>query len=75
MDRILKILELIKKDGDFRNSKNFIEDGLLDSLDIFELIDSLEKEFHIEFKGKDIVPENFDSCKSIMNLIDSYKER
>ena len=48
---------------------DFIEEGMLDSFDVVSLVDSLDTEFSIVIDGVDIVPENFSSLESIVNLL------
>ncbi len=69
-DKILSILKEIRPDSDFENSKNFIDEFLLDSFDIINLASDLEATFGIEIRGEDIVPENFVSIKAIDELIE-----
>lgn len=70
---ILDILIGLKDDADFENSEDFIEDGLLDSFDLVNLVAELETEFDIEIKGSDIIPENFVSIKKISELVEKYQ--
>jgi acyl carrier protein len=51
---------------------NFIEEGLLDSLDIMNLIVSLEECFEIEVEVTDIVAENFNNTNNIERLVTKY---
>lgn len=69
MDKVLKILEEIRPEFDFRNSNNFIQNGCLDSLDIISLVSILDESFRISINGTDIVPENFEDIESINKLI------
>lgn len=70
---ILAILKELKEDVDFECSKDFIEDGLLDSFEIVELVSALEDAFEIEISGRDIIPENFVSVETIEDMIDKYR--
>lgn len=70
---ILELLVDLKDDVDFENSKDFIEEGLLDSFDLVSLVSELEEAFNIEIKGSDIIPENFVSINSIMQLVEKYQ--
>ena len=72
MDTVLKILNEIRPENDFEKSDSFLEDGLLSSMDIIELVSRLEKNYGIEFDIMDMVPENFCNTKSIDNLIKKY---
>lgn len=69
MGKILEMLEEIKPEHDFRESTDYIEDGLLDSFDLIALIDMLEKEFDIIVDGLDVVPENFCNAEAIAELV------
>ncbi|MBQ3377138.1 MAG: acyl carrier protein [Synergistaceae bacterium] len=73
MEEILKILEEIRPEFDFKASSNFIEDGLLDSFDIVTLVNILEEKYQIKIDGLDIIPENFSSAESIFNLVNKNK--
>lgn len=66
---ILNMLEEIKPEFDFNESEDFVMDGLLDSFDIITLISMLEEKYGISIDGLDIVPENFSSVDSIVNLV------
>lgn len=71
---ILEILKSIREDADFEHSVDFIEDGLLDSFEIVNLVSELEEKFPIEIRGTDIVPENFTSLDMISALVAKYQE-
>ncbi|WP_066258425.1 phosphopantetheine-binding protein [Neobacillus drentensis] len=69
MEKVLRMLEEIRPEFDFRNSSNFIQNGFLDSLDIITLVSMLDEYFHISINGTDIIPENFEDIESINKLI------
>lgn len=69
MDVILEMLAEIRPEFDFTESKNFIDDGMLDSFDIISLINMIEESYNIKIDGLEIIPENFDSVESILELI------
>jgi acyl carrier protein len=68
-DQILRILSRIRADADYRNSSDFVEDGLLDSFDMVMLTSELEKSFNITIDALDFVPENFASIEDIRKLV------
>lgn len=68
-DTLLQILARIRSDADYRNSSNFVEDGLLDSFDMVMLTSELEKTFSITIDGLDFVPENFATLDDIRRLL------
>ena len=67
--KIIGFLTEIRPEFDFSKSSNFIEEGMLDSFDIVQLVVSLDNEYGISIDGTDILPENFSSVKNIAELI------
>lgn len=67
--KVLEILANLRPEFDFSKPANFIEEGMLDSFDIVNLVTDLDAAFGISINGVDIVPENFDSVESIVKLI------
>jgi acyl carrier protein len=68
-NKILRILSEIRPEFDFTESVNFIEQGMLDSLDVVSLVTALDSEFGISIDGMDILPENFSSIEKIIGLL------
>lgn len=69
MKVIYRILEQIRPEFDFTTSKDFIQDGFLDSFDIVSLISELESEFECLIDALDIMPENFNSVENIAKIV------
>ena len=74
MDTILEILETIKPGADFAASTDFIDEHLLESMEILQLVSELNDEFDIEIKAKDLVPENFNSLDAIVEMVERLTE-
>lgn len=74
MEKLLEILEEIKPGVDYENIDTLINDHYLDSLSILSLISELEDEFDIVIPTVEIIPDNFNSVKSMMTLINKLKE-
>lgn len=72
-EKIMEILSGLRPECDFENSENFIEEGLLDSMDIVALVDSVEEEHGITIPGTAISAKNFSNLDSIVELIEKYK--
>ncbi len=70
----MEILNELRPDVDFENETALIEDGILDSFDIVALVGELNDAFDIEIKPNDLVPENFNSAKAMMNLIEQLQD-
>ena len=68
-ERILKILSGLRPKFDFTMDVNFIEEGILDSFDVINLVTALDSEFGISIDGTDVLPENFSSVNAIVMLL------
>ena len=73
MQKLLAVLAEIKDDVDFTNEKALVEDGLIDSLDLTQIIAALDDAFDIHIPAGDIEPENFNSVEAMLNLIHQYQ--
>lgn len=69
MEKIMSMLEEIRPEHNFRESSDFVEDGLLDSFDLITLIDMLESAYGVTIDGLDVIPENFVSVEAIAGLV------
>lgn len=69
MEELLKILNDLHPDVDFEAEEKLIDDMILDSLDIVNLITEISEEFDVTITAKDIIPENFNSAKALYALI------
>ncbi len=69
MDKLLEILSEVRPDVDFKNETKPIDNGILDSLNIMEIIAEISDEFDIELSPADIVPANFNSAESLWAMI------
>jgi acyl carrier protein len=67
---VLKILQEIRPEFDFSEGINFIENGMLDSLDVINLVVALDNHFNVSIDGMDIAPENFMTIDSIVALLE-----
>ena len=67
--RIMKILKEIRPDDDFASSNDFLKDGLLDSFDMIELMQLLEREFDVVIDDMEIESDTFCSVDGIGKLI------
>lgn len=72
-EQILTFLSELRPECDFSQSNDFVEDGLLDSLDIVSIVDTIEEMYGVNIPGTEILPENFCSVDAMINLINKYK--
>jgi acyl carrier protein len=68
-EKIISILSELRPEFDFNESLNFIEEGMLDSFDIINLVTALDSEFSISIDGMDVLPDNFSSVERIEALL------
>lgn len=74
MEKLIEILEDIQPDVDYANCEDLIDGHHLPSLSIISLIAELEDEFDVTIPAVEIVPENFNSAKRIMAMIERLQE-
>ncbi len=69
MEEIYSILKELRPEFDFKESTDFVEDGILDSFDIITIVSVLEERYNIKIDGLEVVPENFCTVNAIINLV------
>ncbi len=75
MDYSSKVREFIVEnflfgDGDaLRDDASFMEEGIIDSTGILELVFFLEESFNISVEDHELVPGNMDSLRSIAEFL------
>ena len=74
MDELLEILSEIKEDVDFENEDSLIDDGILNSFDILQIISALNEEYDISIPASEIIPENFNSAESLYAMVQRLQE-
>lgn len=68
-EKVLKILSDLRPEFDFSQNVNFVEEGMLDSFDVINLVTTLDEEFGISIDGTDVLPDNFSSVENIETLL------
>lgn len=74
MEELIALLEDIKDDVDFANCETLIDDGILDSFDILQIISALNDEYDISIPAGEIVPANFNSAKALYAMVQRLQE-
>lgn len=64
----------LAKSRKIEDSSALLEEGVLDSLGILELVDYLQSEFGVEVEDDDLMPENFASIDAIAAFVDTKSE-
>ena len=62
---------LFGDDNGLKDDTSFLDEGIIDSTGILELVSFVEEEFSISVEDEELIPENLDS---IMNVV-AYLER
>ena len=70
-EQIIEILTNLRPEFDFTEDVDFIEEGMIDSLDVVNLVAELELTYNINIDGLDVVPENFSTIDNICLLYTS----
>lgn len=75
MEKLMQILNEIRPDIDFEKEEELITENFLDSFDVVALVEKISKEFDVEIQPKELVPDNFNSAKAMMIMIDRLKNK
>lgn len=68
-EQLLKLLKETRPDIDFENEQKLIDDSILDSFDIIQIVMEMNEAFDINIQVEDLEPENFNSIQGMMELI------
>lgn len=72
-EKVLNILVEINEDIAFYDGDALLENGIISSLDVIEIVSALEEEFDISIAAKNVTKENFASVDSICSLIEELQ--
>ena len=73
-EKILEILKSVRDDVDFENEKALIDDELLESFDVIQIVTTFMDEFNIFIDADDIEPENLNSFEAICDFVKKKME-
>ena len=68
-DRIMSILCEVCPEVDFETETELIDEGILDSFSVIQIVTNLMEEFDIYIDADDIEPENLNSFEAICELV------
>jgi len=69
-ETIIGILEELVDGVDFESATALIDDGVLASLDIIQLIGALSDEYDVSIPATEIIPENFNSVSALCAMVE-----
>ncbi len=70
MDIIIAILKELHPEVNYETCNTLIDDKILDSFDIVNLISDLSEEFDITIPVEEINGDNFNSAKSLFEMVE-----
>lgn len=73
MEELLELLQEIRDDVDFENTKDLIDGKILSSFDIIQIISVIDDEYDVAIPATEIIPANFNSLEALYNLIQKLK--
>lgn len=69
-EQIIALLENINPGIDYENQTRMIDDHVLESMELLQLVSDLSDEFDIEITVMHIKPEHFQSVETICKLVE-----
>lgn len=72
-EQILELLESIRPDVNFEQETHLIDDEILESFDVIQIVTTLMDEFGIYIDADDIEPENLNNLDAICELVERKK--
>jgi acyl carrier protein len=61
---------LFGKDEGLEDETSFLDEGIIDSTGILELVNFMEEEFHIKVDDEELIPENLDSIRNVVAYLE-----
>lgn len=74
MEKLIELLQGVRDDVDFNKCTTLVDEGILDSFDIIQIVNVIDEEYGIEVPATEIVPENFNSAQAILNMVQRLEE-
>ena len=64
---------LFDNEATLMDSASFLDEGIIDSTGILELVSFIEEEFRITMADDELIPENLDSVANVVNYLGRKK--
>ena len=56
------------------DSTSFLENGIVDSTGILEIVEFIEEKFEINVDDEELIPENLDSIENLSNFVSRKRQ-
>lgn len=60
-------------DDGLKDDSSFLEEGIIDSTGVLELVNFLEEDFSIDVDDEELTPENFDTINNVVAYVERKK--
>lgn len=74
MDELIELLNEVNEDVDYAGSTSLIDDGLLDSFDILQIVAELNDHYDITIPAEEVIPQNFNSAQAMLAMVNRLKD-
>lgn len=74
MEALLNILSELHPDVDFSAEEHLVDNQILDSFDIVTLVAEIDAEYDVQIPAEELIPENFNSAKSLYALVQKLQD-
>ena len=75
MEKLLAALAEVRDDVDFEHTFGLVDEGVIDSLDLTQIIAALDDAFGIHIPAGEIEPENFNSVQDMLAMVHRYQQQ
>lgn len=59
-----------ENEGELDNGASFLDEGIIDSTGILELVSFIEEKYGIHVEDEELIPENLDSVSNVVSYIE-----
>jgi len=73
-NELIELLSDIRPEIDFEGESGFVDNGLLDSLDIVTIMDAISEQFDVDLGPDEMIKENFNSIDGMISMIEKAKK-
>lgn len=74
MEELLELLQDVRDDIDFSKEDKLIDDKILTSFDIIQIIAAIDETFDVSIPATQIIPANFNSMQAMYDMIQKLSE-
>lgn len=73
MEELIALLSETVEGVDFGKEQKLVDDKILNSMDIIEIVTMIADELDVVIPAKEIIPENFNSAKLMWEMIERLR--